>query len=431
MEEDVKPEDEDGVDGRGVWVCGWNGRVCGLGAVSASLVFGLVRGTGAFDTVLPSFVLVSNMSFAHHNRGFATSFSATFSLRRETMVGGALTRASAFRVGLGVGGAVIAPGLRACSSRSCDGWVCGLGTVSASLVFGLVRGTGDFATVLPSFVLVSNMSFAYHNRGFATSFNTTSSLRRETMVGGTLTRASAFRVGLGVGGAVIDPGLRSCSSRSCDGWVCGLGPVSASLVFGLVRGSGDFATVLPSFVLVSNMSFAYHNRGFATSFNTASSLRRETMVGGALTRASAFRVGLGVGGTVIDPGLRACSSRSCDGWVCGLGPVSASLVFGLVRGSGDFAAVLPSFVLVSNMSFAHHNRGFATSFSTTSSLRRETMVGGALTRASAFRVGLGVSGPSIVSGSCACPSHLWMSRVLTSSSSLGSSSLFCRATQCM
>ncbi len=58
----------------------------------------------------------------------------------------------------------------------------------------------------------------------------------------------------------------------------------------------------------------------------------------------------------------------------------------------------------------------------TSSLRRETMVGGALARASAFRVGLGVSGAVIVSGSCACPSHLWMSRVLTSSSSLGSSS---------
>jgi hypothetical protein len=36
-----------------------------------------------------------------------------------------------------------------------------------------------------------------------------------------------------------------------------------------------------------------------------------------------------------------------------------------------------------------------------------------------------------VSGSCACPSHLWISRVLTSSSSLGISSLFCRATQCM
>ena len=55
--------------------------------------------------------------------------------------------------------------------------------------------------------------------------------------------------------------------------------------------------------------------------------------------------------------------------------------------------------------------------------------GGALVRASAFRVGLGVSGADIVSGSSACPSHLWMSRVLTSSSSLGSSSLFCRGTQ--
>jgi hypothetical protein len=135
-------------------------------------------------------------------------------------------------------------------------------------------------------------------------------------------------------------------------------------------------------------------------------------------RASAFRVGLGVGGAVIAPGLRACSSRSCDGWVCGLGAVGASLVFGLVRGAGAFAPVLPSFVLVSNMSFAQHNRGFTTSFSATSSLRRETMVGGALARVSAFRVGLGVSGSAIVSGSCACPSHLWMSHVLTSSSSL-------------
>ncbi len=65
-------------------------------------------------------------------------------------------------------------------------------------------------------------------------------------------------------------------------------------------------------------------------------LRRETMVGGALARASAFRVGLGVGGTVIAPGLRTCPSRSCDGWVCGLGAVVASLVFGLVRGAGAF-----------------------------------------------------------------------------------------------
>jgi hypothetical protein len=62
---------------------------------------------------------------------------------------------------------------------------------------------------------------------------------------------------------------------------------------------------------------------------------------------------------------------------------------------------------------------------------REAMVGGALARASAFRVGLGVSGATIVSGSCACPSHLWISHVLTSSSSLGISCLFCRVTQCM
>jgi hypothetical protein len=200
MEEDVKPEDEDGVDGRGV--CGWDGRVCGLGAVVASLVFGLVRGAGAFAAVLPSFVLVSNMPFAQHNRGFATSFSAASSLRRETMVGGALVRASAFRVGLGVGGAVIVPGLSACPSHSCDGWVCGLGAVGASLVFGLVRGAGAFAAVLPSFVLVSNMPFAQHNRGFATTFSVASCLRREAMVGGVLVRASAFRVDLGVSGAV-------------------------------------------------------------------------------------------------------------------------------------------------------------------------------------------------------------------------------------
>ena len=58
-------------------------------------------------------------------------------------------------------------------------------------------------------------------------------------------------------------------------------------------------------------------------------------------------------------------------------------------------------------------------------------VGGALVRASAFRFGLGVSGATIVSGSCARPSHLWMSCLLTSSLSLGISSLFDRDTQCM
>ena len=83
---DVEPKDEDGVDGRGV--SGWDGRVCGLCSVGASLVFGLVRGVGTFTTVLPSFVLVSNLPFAQHNRDFGTSFSATSSLRREAMVDG-------------------------------------------------------------------------------------------------------------------------------------------------------------------------------------------------------------------------------------------------------------------------------------------------------------------------------------------------------
>jgi len=45
-----------------------------------------------------------------------------------------------------------------------------------------------------------------------------------------------------------------------------------------------------------------------------------------------------------------------------------------------------------------------TSFSAAFSSRIETIVGGTLVRASAFRVGLGVSGATIVSGSCACPS---------------------------
>jgi hypothetical protein len=93
--------------------------------------------------------------------------------------------------------------------------------------------------------------------------------------------------------------------------------------------------------------------------------------------------------------------------------------------------VINNSALFSRMPFAQHNHGFGHFFSATSSSRRESMVGGALTRASAFRVGLGVSGATIVSGSYVCPSHLWISRVLTSSSSSGISSLFCCATQCM
>jgi hypothetical protein len=121
-----------------------------------------------------------------------------------------------------------------------------------------------------------------------------------------------------------------------------------------------------------------------------------------------------------------------DGWVCGLGAVGGSLVFGLVRGSGAFAPVLPSVVLVSRIHLAQRYRGnIATSFSAASSSRREAMVGGALTRTSAFRVDLGVSGATIVSGSCARPSLSRIPHLLTSALSLGISSLFCRATQCM
>jgi hypothetical protein len=53
MEGDVKPKDEDEVDGRGV--CGWDGWVCGLDAVGASSIFGLVRRAGAFTGGLLTF----------------------------------------------------------------------------------------------------------------------------------------------------------------------------------------------------------------------------------------------------------------------------------------------------------------------------------------------------------------------------------------
>ena len=108
-----------------------------------------------------------------------------------------------------------------------------------------------------------------------------------------------------------------------------------------------------------------------------------------------------------------------------------ALIFGLVRGSGAFDTVVPTFVLVSRMKFAQRYRVNDTSFSAASSSRLEAMVGGALVRPSAFGVGLGVSGATIVSGSCARPSYSRISHLLTSSLSLGVSSLFCRATQYM
>jgi hypothetical protein len=137
----------------------------------------------------------------------------------------------------------------------------------------------------------------------------------------------------------------------------------------------------------------------------------------------------------VDPrdadGVDGRGVRGWDGRVCGLGAVGASSILGLVRGAGAFAAVLPTLVLVSRMQLAQRYRGFGHFLSAASSSRLQTMVGGALVKASAFRFGLGVSGATIVSGSCARPSQSWMSCLLTSSLSLGISSLFCRATQCM
>jgi hypothetical protein len=210
-----------------------------------------------------------------------------------------------------------------------------------------------------------------------------------------------------------------------------LGPVDASPIFGLVRRSGAFSVVRPTFVLVSRLQLAQQYRVNGHFLRSASSSRREAMVGGALTRALPFHVGLGVGGAPVASGSRVRPSHSCDGWVCDLGAVVVSLIFGLIRGTGSFAAVLPTFVLVSRMQLAQQYRVNGHFLSSASSSRHETMVGGALARASALPVGLGVSGATIVSGSCARPSHSWISRLLTSSLSLGVSSLFCRATQCM
>jgi hypothetical protein len=119
MEEDVEPKDEDGVDGRGV--CKWDGWVGGLGVVGVSSLFGLVCGTGVFATVFPTFDLVSRIHLDQRYRGNTTSFSAAFSSRREVMIGSALARASVFRVGLGVGGAVVTYGSHTRPSHSCDG----------------------------------------------------------------------------------------------------------------------------------------------------------------------------------------------------------------------------------------------------------------------------------------------------------------------
>ena len=68
--------------------------------------------------------------------------------------------------------------------------------------------------------------------------------------------------------------------------------------------------------------------------------------------------------------------------MCDLGAVGASPIFGLVRRAGAFAAVLPTFVLVSRMQLAQQYRGNGHFLSAASSSRHEVMVGGALVKTS-------------------------------------------------
>jgi hypothetical protein len=121
----------------GIW--GW---VCGLGAVGASSIFGLVRRTGAFTGGLLTFALVSGLQLTEHNRDISHFFIATFSSQLEVMVDGVLVRVSDLNVGLGVGRVLIASGSCTRPSHSCDGWVGDLGVVGAPLIFGLARGAG-------------------------------------------------------------------------------------------------------------------------------------------------------------------------------------------------------------------------------------------------------------------------------------------------
>jgi hypothetical protein len=82
MEEDVEPKDGDGVDGRGVF--GWDGWVGGLGAVGTSSIFGLLRRSGTFDEVFPTFVLVSRIQFAKQYRVNVHFLNTASSSRCET-----------------------------------------------------------------------------------------------------------------------------------------------------------------------------------------------------------------------------------------------------------------------------------------------------------------------------------------------------------
>jgi hypothetical protein len=139
--------------------------VGGLRVVGDSSIFGLVRRTGVFTGGLLTFDLVSGLQLAQHNRGQYHFCRAAFSSQLETMVGGSLPRSSALCVVLDVGRSIITSGSHTHPSHSCDGWVCDLGVVGVSSIFGLVRRAGAFAGGLLAFDLVSGLQLTRHNRG--------------------------------------------------------------------------------------------------------------------------------------------------------------------------------------------------------------------------------------------------------------------------
>jgi hypothetical protein len=108
-----------------------------------------------------------------------------------------------------------------------------------------------------------------------------------------------------IGRVIITSGSRTRPSHSCDGWVGDLGVVGVLSIFGFARraGTGVFAGGILTFVLPSGFQLAQHNRGQYHFRNAAFSSQLETMVGGALPRASVLCVGLGVGGTTITDGV--------------------------------------------------------------------------------------------------------------------------------
>jgi hypothetical protein len=75
--------------------------------------------------------------------------------------------------------------------------------------FRLVRVTGVFLVVLPTFVLVSRIQFVQQYRDNDHFLITSSSSRHEAMVGDSLDWSSVLRVGLGR----VSVGLPSCLDR--------------------------------------------------------------------------------------------------------------------------------------------------------------------------------------------------------------------------